>query len=116
MPGIKDAKCVLVIGATAGLGRALAISILNLESQPIVIAVGRRQERLDELSKQSSRMKAMRANINASEEELKNFVQNVLSEYPQVRPLIGSFSLHHSLKRFWTARCHRIYVWGAARI
>lgn len=40
-------KCVLVTGATAGIGFALAEKIINNGS--FVIAVGRRQDRLDRL-------------------------------------------------------------------
>ncbi|KAH7915912.1 hypothetical protein BJ138DRAFT_1132321 [Hygrophoropsis aurantiaca] len=40
---------ILVIGSTACLGRALALSILDLPSKPTVIVCGRRKERLDEL-------------------------------------------------------------------
>ena len=45
-----DAPVVLVTGATAGIGRALARAIRDLPSKPTVIAMGRRQERLDELA------------------------------------------------------------------
>ena len=84
MPGIKDAKCVLVIGATAGLGRALALAIHDLDTQPTVVVVGRRQERLDELAKRSNRIKTFKADINTTEENLRTFVRDVLSQYPQV--------------------------------
>lgn len=40
-------KCVLVTGATSGIGHALAEKIISHGS--FVIAVGRRQDRLDEL-------------------------------------------------------------------
>jgi NADP-dependent 3-hydroxy acid dehydrogenase YdfG len=40
-------KCVLVTGATSGIGLALAEKIINDGS--FVIAVGRRQDRLDQL-------------------------------------------------------------------
>lgn len=49
MPGIEDAKCVLIIGATSGIGRALALAIHDLPTQPTVIVAGRRMERLEEL-------------------------------------------------------------------
>lgn len=88
MPGIADSKCVLVIGATAGIGRALALAVHGLPSQPTVILAGRRQERLDELSKLGDRLKTVRFDVNASREELKGFVQDITSKYPDVR---GSF-------------------------
>src|SRR5271154_6934085 len=51
MPSINDVKCVLITGATSGIGKALAARILALPSSPKVIAVGRRQDRLDEMTK-----------------------------------------------------------------
>ena len=50
MPSIDDSKCVLITGATSGIGRALAQEILKLPSKPQVIGTGRRKDRLEELS------------------------------------------------------------------
>ncbi len=86
MTGIKDAKCVLVIGATAGIGRALALAIHDLDSKPTVIAAGRRQERLDELAARSDRIKTARVDINATHDKLKQFVDDVVAKYPDVCP------------------------------
>ena len=82
MTGIKDAKCVLVIGATAGIGRALALAIHDLDSKPIVIVAGRRQERLDELAAKSDRIKTARVDINTGYDKLKPFVEDVVTRYP----------------------------------
>ncbi|KAI0800923.1 NAD(P)-binding protein [Fomes fomentarius] len=95
MIGIKDAKCVLVIGATAGLGRALALAIHDLESKPTVIVAGRRQERLDELAKQSNRIKTARVDITKSYHQLKGFVDDVVSKYPQLDGIILSSGIQH---------------------
>ena len=84
MTGIKDAKCVLVIGATAGIGRALALAIHDLDSKPTVIVAGRRQERLDELAAKSDRIKTARVDINTSYDKLKPFVEDVVTRYPDV--------------------------------
>lgn len=81
---ISDCKCVLVIGATAGLGRALALAIHDLPSKPTVIAAGRRQERLDELAKQGERIKTLKFDVNAGRDELKSVVQDVTQKYPDV--------------------------------
>ena len=84
MPGIKEAKCVLVIGATSGLGRALALAIHDLDTQPTVILAGRRQRRLDELAQRGERIKTICADINTGEDNLKKFVNEVITRYPEV--------------------------------
>ena len=94
MTGIKDAKCVLVIGATSGIGRALALAIHDLDSKPIVIVAGRRQERLDELAARSDRIKTTRVDINTSYDKLKQFVDDVVTKYPDVIELQASM-LHN---------------------
>lgn len=84
MTGIKDAKCVLVVGATAGIGRALALAIHDLDSKPTVIIAGRRQERLDELAKRSDRIKTVRVDIKTTYDKLKSFVEDVVFQHPRV--------------------------------
>lgn len=79
---INDSKCVLVLGATAGIGRALARRIAALPSKPTVIAVGRRQERLDELAQEG--FKTIRFDVDTDEASLKAFVEETTSKYPQV--------------------------------
>ncbi|TFK89630.1 NAD(P)-binding protein [Polyporus arcularius HHB13444] len=95
MTGIKDAKCVLVIGATAGIGRALALAIHDLDSKPTVIAAGRRQERLDELAAKSDRIKTARVDINATHDKLKQFVDDVVAKYPDVDAVVFSSGIQH---------------------
>ncbi|KAJ8494617.1 hypothetical protein ONZ51_g2202 [Trametes cubensis] len=95
MPGIKDAKCVLVLGATSGIGRALALAIHDLGTRPTVIVAGRRQERLDELAKQGERIKTARVDINTSENELRGFVQETLSKFPELDAVIFSSGIQH---------------------
>ncbi|KAH9944091.1 NAD-P-binding protein [Epithele typhae] len=97
MPGIKDAKCILVIGATAGLGRALALALHDLESKPTVIAVGRRHERLDELAQTRDRIKTFRADMNVDEQGIRAFVQSVLSSYPDVDAILFVSGVQHLL-------------------
>ncbi|KAI0778527.1 NAD-P-binding protein [Trametes elegans] len=95
MPGIKDAKTVLVIGATSGIGRALALAIHDLESKPTVIVAGRRQERLDEIAKHGDRINATRVDINAGDDDLKAFVQRTVSRYPDLDAVIFSSGIQH---------------------
>ena len=81
---ISQAKCVLVVGATSGIGRALALAIHDLPSKPTVIVSGRRQDRLDELAKSSDRIKAARVDLLAGRESLKAFADEVTATYPDV--------------------------------
>ena len=84
MPGIGDAKCVLVVGATAGIGKALALAIHDLPSKPIVIVAGRRQERIDALCRQSNRLHGLQIDLTSGKETLKAFATSTVSKYPQV--------------------------------
>ncbi|KAF8591920.1 NAD(P)-binding protein [Ramaria rubella] len=98
MPSINDSQCVLVIGATAGIGRALALAIHSLPSQPTVIVAGRRQERLDELveegKKKGGRLEALRVDVSAID-QLKQFVENVTQKFPQLDTVIFSSGVQH---------------------
>lgn len=87
MPSINDSKCVLIVGATSGIGRALASSILALPSNPTVVVAGRRQERLDEFTKENAetgRVGSINMNIDSDGESLKKTVEEVLGKYPKV--------------------------------
>ena len=83
MASINNSKCILVTGATSGIGRALALAIKALPSNPTVIAVGRRQDRLDELAAQG--LKTEKMDFGADKETLKRYVSEILSKYPNVR-------------------------------
>jgi short-subunit dehydrogenase involved in D-alanine esterification of teichoic acids len=89
MTSIKDSKCVLVTGATSGIGRALAQSIARLPGKPCVIAVGRRQERLDELAKEG--LETVQLDVEASYDALKEFADEIILKYPNV----SHRRLHH---------------------
>ena len=82
MPSINDSKCVLVVGATSGIGRALAQSIKSLPSSPSVIVTGRRQERLQELAKEG--FEAVQFDVDTDRATLKKFVDEVISKHPDV--------------------------------
>ncbi|OCH95776.1 NAD(P)-binding protein [Obba rivulosa] len=95
MSGIGDCKCVLVVGATSGIGRALALAIHALPSKPIVIVSGRRQERLDELSKMGDRLKTVRFDVNGSRDDLQGFVQDITSKHPDLDAVMFSSGVQH---------------------
>jgi len=82
MSTINDSKCVLVIGATAGIGRGLALSIAGLPTRPQVVAAGRRQDRLDELAK--AKLETVQIDIDTDKETLKKFVDDMIKKYPDV--------------------------------
>ncbi len=84
MPGINLSKCVLITGATAGIGRALAYSIKKLPHEPQVIVAGRRQDRLDELAKDG--FKTYKLDVGTDRATLKKSVEELLKEYPEVHP------------------------------
>lgn len=105
MPGIGDCKCVLVIGATSGIGRSLALAIHALPSKPTVLVSGRRQERLDELSKMDLRLKAVRFDVSGSRDDSKRFVQDITTRYPDVRLATGELCL---LPNSYDSRVHQL--------
>jgi len=86
MASILDSKCVLVTGATSGIGRALALEIAKLPSKPKVIGCGRRQDRLDELSKAG--LEGIQLDVSADRETLKSSVEDVVSKNPEVDTII----------------------------
>ncbi|GJE85776.1 NAD(P)-binding protein [Phanerochaete sordida] len=92
---IRDAKCILVVGATAGIGRALALAIHDLPSRPTVIAAGRRQERLDELAQTGDRVKTARVDLTSGRAALKQFVDEMLATYPDLDAVVLSSGIQH---------------------
>ena len=72
------------MGATAGIGRALALAIHDLPSQPTVIVSGRRQERLDELTQQSARVQSVKIDVTAGRKELETLAHKMSAQYPDV--------------------------------
>ena len=87
MPSINNVRCILIIGSTSGLGRALALSILDLPSKPTVLVCGRRQERLDELVSSygaDGRLKAINLDVNTGPAALKSAIHDIVKTYPDV--------------------------------
>ena len=76
-------KTVLMVGATSGIGLGMAEKLVREGSK--VIAVGRRQDRIDDFIKKhgSSRVDGVAYDINDSQ-NLRNFVQNVTSKNPDL--------------------------------
>jgi NADP-dependent 3-hydroxy acid dehydrogenase YdfG len=85
-PNIQDAKCILVVGATSGIGRALALALLDLPHSPTVIITGRREERLRELAEQhkGKKLEYLPVDIDSTPQELQAFVDSTTRKYPEV--------------------------------
>ncbi|KAI0321685.1 hypothetical protein OF83DRAFT_1161670 [Amylostereum chailletii] len=102
MPSLVNCRCILVVGATAGIGRALTRSLYALPSKPTVIGAGRRKERLDELvdwgKKQGdTRLKALQLDISADRQALISSVDQYLEKYPDTDAVIFSSGIQHSV-------------------
>ncbi|KAH9945663.1 hypothetical protein B0H21DRAFT_424112 [Amylocystis lapponica] len=93
-PGIANAKSVLIIGATSGIGRALARSIKSLPSKPTVIVAGRRKERLEELSKDG--FETAQFDVTVGREALRTFAKNIVAKYPDFDTVIFSSGIQRS--------------------
>ena len=98
MVGIAAAKCILVLGATSGIGRALAVALHALPSNPIVLVGGRRKERLDELCRSGERFRAVQIDINRTPDELRAFVGETLRAYPDLDAVLVSSGIQHIFK------------------
>ncbi|EFI27903.1 hypothetical protein CC1G_14394 [Coprinopsis cinerea okayama7 len=81
-----DCRCVLVTGATAGIGRELARSIARLSSKLTAIAVGRRQERLEELEKEG--LEIIQFDSDTDEKGISSFVDKAIAHYPQLDGIV----------------------------
>lgn len=98
MPNINDVKCILIIGSTSGLGRGLALSILDLPSKPTVIVSGRRQERLDELTSShgaDGRLRAVKLDVTADRATLKATIDDIIKTYPDLDAVMFSSGVQY---------------------
>ncbi|KIM84614.1 hypothetical protein PILCRDRAFT_818191 [Piloderma croceum F 1598] len=103
MASIGDSKCVLVIGATAGIGRSLALSILSLPSKPTVVVAGRRKDRLDQLHKEhghDGRLATIQMDIDVDRITLRKTVEDVIALHPKLDTIIFSAGVQHQFD--WT--------------
>ncbi|CAI4217642.1 unnamed protein product [Parascedosporium putredinis] len=80
-------KQILVVGATAGIGAALADKFISEGAK--VIAVGRRQDRLDAFVEKHGRDKASAVRYDINDREgLDSFVNGILSKFPDLDSVI----------------------------
>ncbi|KAJ7783475.1 hypothetical protein DFH07DRAFT_787911 [Mycena maculata] len=92
---IDNAKCVLVIGATSGLGRSLALAISELPSRPTVIAAGRRQDRLKEL--EDKKLATLQFDVAADEETLKKTIDSLVAKYPNLDAVLLASGIQYQV-------------------
>ncbi|KAK1231842.1 hypothetical protein PQX77_005056 [Marasmius sp. AFHP31] len=86
MPSINDSKCVLITGATSGIGRALAVAIAKLPTSPHVIGTGRRPDRLNEL--RSVEVEPVQLELDADAGTLKKKVLDLVQKFPDLDTII----------------------------
>ncbi|KAJ3499050.1 hypothetical protein NLJ89_g10140 [Agrocybe chaxingu] len=86
MPTIDDSKCILVTGATSGIGRSLALALAQLPNKPTVVGAGRRKERLEELTKAD--LEAFPLELGTDFDALKKSVDELLEKYPNLDAVI----------------------------
>ncbi|KAG6831273.1 hypothetical protein H0H92_011783 [Tricholoma furcatifolium] len=96
MPSINDSKSILVTGATSGIGRALALALAALPSQPKVVAAGRRQARLDELAK--SNLHTIQFDLDTDAKGLKTFVDDVLQKHLDLDTIVLCAGIQHEVE------------------
>jgi len=96
---IDNARCVLVIGATSGIGRALALAISELPSRPTVIAAGRRQDRLKEL--EGKKLETVQIDVAADAATLKKTVDSLVAKYPDLDAVViaSGIQYQHNFKK-----------------
>ncbi|KAF8628951.1 hypothetical protein AX15_003626 [Amanita polypyramis BW_CC] len=93
MHSINDSKCILVTGATAGVGRALALALAALPSKPRVIAAGRRRDRLDELAEAG--LETVELDVNTDSDTLKKFAVGIVKKYRDLDTVIYSAGVQY---------------------
>ncbi|KAG2146545.1 uncharacterized protein EDB93DRAFT_1285121 [Suillus bovinus] len=99
MPSISDCKCVLVIGSTSGIGRSLALAILDLPSKPTVIVCGRRKERLEELvaaHHATGRLKSVTLDVLSERDALKSSIEEIVNTYPDLDAVLFSSGIQRA--------------------
>lgn len=84
---------VLITGATEGIGRALAERFIALGNQ--VVAVGRNQEKLDELASLNSSYITFRADL-ARMEDLERLSMSIESHHPDLNILINNAGIQYN--------------------
>ncbi|ORY68963.1 uncharacterized protein BCR38DRAFT_424876 [Pseudomassariella vexata] len=89
-------KSVLVIGATAGIGLALAERMI--ENGIFVIGVGRRQSRLDEFISKHGSDKAAGSQFDITNlDGIKSWAENIVATYPSIDAVVLNSGIQRAL-------------------
>ncbi|RAK97374.1 oxidoreductase, short-chain dehydrogenase/reductase family [Aspergillus ibericus CBS 121593] len=89
-------KHFLIIGATAGIGRALASRLV--QSGAKVTAVGRRKERLDEFVSEHGTDKANGVQFDIGElDKIPEFAAEIIRQYPDIDSIFLNAGIQHSI-------------------
>ncbi|KAI4124802.1 MAG: hypothetical protein LQ338_004628 [Usnochroma carphineum] len=75
-------KCILVVGATSGIGLGMAEKLIREGSK--VIAVGRRQDRVDDFVRKHGNKAGGFAYDISDSQNLGKFVDSITSSYPDL--------------------------------
>ncbi|KAL0567173.1 hypothetical protein V5O48_014823 [Marasmius crinis-equi] len=86
MASINNSKCILVTGATSGIGRALAVAISKLPSRPRVIGTGRRPDRLQEL--ENVGVASLDLELDTDAQTLKKNINDLIQKFPDLDTVI----------------------------
>ena len=84
---------ILITGATAGIGKALAKKFLELDNE--IIAVGRNEKRLEELAKSDKRIIPFKCDIS-KQEELDKLTLFVEQEHNDLNILINNAGIQYN--------------------
>ncbi|KAF7310650.1 hypothetical protein HMN09_00607800 [Mycena chlorophos] len=90
---IDTAKTILIVGATSGLGRALALALAALPSAPTVIGAGRRKARLEELA--SKGIDTLEFDVSLPIDQLKKNIDDLIAKYPTLDAVIFSSGVQY---------------------
>jgi len=82
MTSIDNARCILITGATSGIGRSLALALKALPSGPRVIGTGRRKDRLAELERAG--IEAIELDLNVDAISVQKSADSWIEKYPEV--------------------------------
>ncbi|KAH8917666.1 NAD(P)-binding protein [Atractiella rhizophila] len=88
---------VLIVGASSGIGWALASSLHGLPNKPHILVAARRMDRLESLRKElgHERVSSIQLDLQWDDVKLKEWVENVLREHRDLDGIILNSGIQH---------------------